>query len=244
MEQKNNYLTTILLVIAIIIIAIMGYFLYKNHTEKMASDNSNTLNNQTTEVQNSIQINTIENNTNSEISTEQEISSSEKENSNIENSNYNKNYSTTVFKNLDETSNIVIPIWAYSGYSNITINNKNEAYWNNQGNDTFPETSNTKVADNVINAWYCPLGQDIESNACILFLKDDGSVTYIRFYIAESPDGSSYVNCSKEKKLNDLSGISNVLVVENGFYGAMFIKEDGTAIKMPLTKLDDLTAQN
>ena len=61
-----------------------------------------------------------------------------------------------------------------------------------------------------------------------MFLKEDGSVTYIRFYLDNSSTKTPF---------------SNVIVVENGFYGAIFVKEDGTALSVSLTKLDELTNQ-
>jgi hypothetical protein len=247
-------LSTFFLIIAIIVIIIMGYSIYnlsaKNSkkSETVAVENDSELaylnndenivsSNKENETNNTSTVNTTTNNTNTTDSTSTTSTTNTT-------SSYNSNFSNSVFDNLDENATIVVPIWAYSGYSNITINSKHEAYWHNQGNDTFPETSNTKVADNVINAWYCPLGQDIESNACLLFLKEDGSVTYIRFYIEKSTNEDSFVSCTEEKTLKGISGISNVLVVENGFYGAMLIKEDGTRLALDLTKLDDLTDPN
>ena len=221
MENKKSTLATVLLLIAVLVIgALAGYiYMQKIETDKKIADLEE------------------------EISQKQEVNEEpqEKEKSKEIEISYNKNFAKNVFNELDENAEIVVPIWAYSGNSQITINNKKEAYWYNEGNDTFPETSNEKVADNVINAWYCPLGQDIESNACILFLKDDGKITYIRFFIDEGTNGVSFVNCTEEQTLEEINSISNVLVVENGFYGAIFIKEDGTTMSMPLTKLDDLT---
>lgn len=67
-----------------------------------------------------------------------------------------------------------------------------------------------------------------------------GTVTYIRFYLDKS-SGKEFVNVTKENELKDITGISNVLVVENGFYGAMFIKEAGSSMTLPLTEIDELT---
>ena len=226
MEGKKGIkisLSTLFLIIAKKVIAIMGFYMYKICNTKEATINTKT------------SIASNENVKNTQVAT-----------------SYNKNFSESVFNKLAELSKqgeeekieatIRIPIWVYNNFSCISINSKHEAYWYNQGseNSVFPETSNSKVADNVINAWYCLLRQSIESNACLLFLKEDGSVTYIRFYL-DSDNGVSFVNCTKEKKLNGISDISNVLVVEGGAYGSIFIKEDGTAMTLSVFELEDLT---
>lgn len=255
MEEKNVTkisLSTFLLVLAIIAIIVMGIFIYKLNNDK------NTEIQKSTELQ--AQVNTLKtqnNNLSGTINTLQENRSNEITNTTISEKNeennlnntieerisleYNKNFSNSVYNKLDTGTNIIVPIWAYRNYSEVTINKNHEAFWNNQGNDTFPETSNTKVASNVVNAWYCPLGQDIESNGCLLFLKENGSVTYIRFYLDNSPTGNQFVNVTEEKTLKEISNISNVLVIEDGFYGALFIKEDGTTVTVSPTKLDELT---
>lgn len=243
MEGKNEIkisLSTFFLILAIIVIAVMGYFIYKFYTEKEIATNK------AEELQGQIS------------SLEVKVGDAQKNNSNADNmskevatnkgTTYNQNFNKSVFNILNEYSgdenepdlHIEIPIWAYSGYSNIRINNKHEAYWSNS------ETLGlgTKVASNVVNAWYCPLGQDIEANGCVLFLKENGNVTYIRFYMDQSQNGNSFVNCTEERELSEISNISNVLVVEGGFYGVIFIKEDGSAMQMSLTKLDDLTNSN
>ena len=253
MEEKNGNkcsLSTFLLIIAIIAIILMGLIIYRLNNDK------------TTEIQKSTELQTQVNSLKTQVANSKNNESISQDNtSNVINNTtiaenisepdvkesielkYNKNFSNDVFNKLTKSTKIVIPIWAYRNYSEVTINKNHEAFWNNQGSDTFPESSNTKVASNVVNAWYCPLGQDITSNGCLLFLKDNGSVTYIRFYLDNSSTKNQFVNVSKEKKLNGISDISNVLVVEDGFYGAMFIKENGKTVSMSFTKLDDLTAQ-
>ena len=254
MEEKNATkisLSTFLLIIAIIAIIVMGVFIYKLNNDKTIEIQKstelqaqvNSLKNQNNNLSGTI--NTLQENSSNEVTNNTVAAKSEKNNlnNNVEKSvaEYNKNFSNSVFNQLNTGTNIIVPIWAYRNYSELTINKNHEAFWNNQGNDTFPETSNTKVASNVVNAWYCPLGQDIESNGCLLFLKENGNVTYIRFYLDNSSTGNQFVNVTEEKTLNEISQISNVLVVEDGFYGALFIKEDGTTVPVSLTKLDELT---
>lgn len=254
MEEKNATkisLSTFLLIIAIIAIVVMGVFIYKLNNDKTAEIQKsaelqaqvNSLKNQNNNLSGTI--NTLQENGSNEVTNNTVAEKSEKNNlnNNVEKSvaEYNKNFSNSVFNQLNTGTNIIVPIWAYRNYSELTINKNHEAFWNNQGNDTFPETSNTKVASNVVNAWYCPLGQDIESNGCLLFLKENGNVTYIRFYLDNSSTGNQFVNVTEEKTLNEISKISNVLVIEDGFYGALFIKEDGTTVPVSLTKLDELT---
>jgi len=254
MEEKNATkisLSTFLLIIAIIAIIVMGVFIYKLNNDKTIEIQKstelqaqvNSLKNQNNNLSGTI--NTLQENSSNEVTNNTVAEKSEKNNlnNNVEKSvaEYNKNFSNSVFNQLNTGTNIIVPIWAYCNYSELTINKNHEAFWNNQGNDTFPETSNTKVASNVVNAWYCPLGQDIESNGCLLFLKENGNVTYIRFYLDNSSTGNQFVNVTEEKTLNEISQISNVLVVEDGFYGALFIKEDGTTVPVSLTKLDELT---
>lgn len=254
MEEKNATkisLSTFLLIIAIIAIIVMGVFIYKLNNDKTIEIQKstelqaqvNSLKNQNNNLSGTI--NTLQENSSNEVTNNTVAEKSEKNNlnNNVEKSvaEYNKNFSNSVFNQLNTGTNIIVPIWAYRNYSELTINKNHEAFWNNQGNDTFPETSNTKVASNVVNAWYCPLGQDIESNGCLLFLKENGNVTYIRFYLDNSSTGNQFVNVTEEKTLNEISQISNVLVVEDGFYGALFIKEDGTTVPVSLTKLDELT---
>lgn len=245
-EPIKVKLLTVCLIIALIVIGVMGYFIYEFYNKKeIAVSEITDLKSKISSLDNTIESIKNENTTTNDKQKEDTKVNDEQNEINKKNEQlYNSNFASSVFKKLDKKATIVIPIWAYSGYSNITINSKHQAYWNNQANDTFPETSNNKVAENVINAWYCPLGQDIESNACLLFLKKDGSVTYIRFYLDKDSSGNSFVNCSKEKKLSGISNISNVLIVENGFYGAIFVKEDGTTMNLDCTKLDELTKQN
>lgn len=201
MEEKKEIkirLTTVLLIISVIVIIVMGIFMYKLINDKNTQIQMNN------ELQ--AQVGALKTQNNS-LSRENNTTVSEKsEENNVKDnkegnavSKYNKNFSDSVFNKLNKGTSIIIPIWAYQNYSEVTINKNHEAFWNNQGNDTFPETSNQKVASNVVNAWYCPLGQDIESNGCLLFLKEDGSVTYIRFYLDNSSTGNQFVNVTEEK---------------------------------------------
>ena len=243
-KSKNKHFTTFFLIITIIAIIVMGVFIYKIYNDKtilqtqlstLKTQNSNL--NSTISMLQEKQVNNSDNTTNTTVIEKSEDNNIQK-NIAVE---YNKNFLNSVYNKMNKGTNIIVPIWVYRNYSEVTINKNHEAFWHNEGNETFPETSNNKVASNVVNAWYCPLGQDIESNGCLLFLKEDGSVTYIRFYVDNSSKGNQFVNVTKEKTLKEISKISNVLVVEDGFYGAVFIKEDGTALSISLTKLDELT---
>ena len=237
MEEKNAIkisLSTLLLILAIIIIIVMGGIIFKLSKEKTTSSlytNNNT----------EIKSMALSNNNNSQenYQEDEEIIGNAKVNS-----SYNENFYNTVYEKMDDNTTIIVPIWGYFNFSNISINKKHEAYWDNIGNDSFPETSKVKVADNVVNAWYCPLGQDIQSNACLLFLKEDGSITYLRFYLDKDSNGNDFVNYTKELTLKEVSNISNIVLVESGFYGVMFIKEDGTNMNLSLTALDELTRPN
>ncbi len=224
MEKESIKIRLSTIILLIIILGLIGGIVY------FVLQNQDLKNNQ---IQSKIQVQSSQNTVNNGLN--------EKEDST---KTYNQNFADSVYKQLDKGATIVVPIWAYNNYSEISINSKHEAYWHNEENDTFLETSNNKVAENVINAWYCPLGQDIKSNACLLFLKENRSVTYIRFYIDKDKKGNDFVNVTKEQELKEISGISNVLIIENGFYGVMFIKEDGTAMTLDLTKLDDITNIN
>ena len=102
-----------------------------------------------------------------------------------------------------------------------------------------------KIADNVVNVWHCEQGQ-APGNSYIIFLKEDGTVTYVRFR-TNSSTGDKTVFESDEKVLKGITNISNIITIEGndengiGGIGVLFIKNDGTCL--PYSTLDDLTKE-
>lgn len=238
MEEKNLAkfrLSKVLLVIAIIAIIVMGFFIYKLSKDK------------TTEVQKSTELQTQVNTLNEAVNNLQEnVNETDAENDEkVETQNsYITNFSQSVSNELGQNNAIRINLNAIdfnnsTGY--VSINNKHEAYIYLSNFDGFSSANNpTKIADNVVNAWYCIQGQ-APGNNYIIFLKEDGSVTYVRF--RSTGDGKTTFE-SEEKTLNGITNISNIVPIEGsdangiGGYGVLFIKNDGTCI--PFSTLDDL----
>lgn len=102
-----------------------------------------------------------------------------------------------------------------------------------------------KIADNVVNVWHCEQGQ-APGNSYIIFLKEDGTVTYVRFR-TDSSTGDKTVFESNEKVLKGITNISNIIPIEGndengiGGMGVLFIKNDGTCL--PYFTLDELTKE-
>ncbi len=225
MKEKKTLkiiLSTFLLILAIIIITIMGLFIYKLNNEK------------TKEIEKSMELQSQINNLNATISDLQEKINV------IENteSNYTTNFNNSVFKELGEGNSISIELTGID-YNNtctgyVTVNNKHEAYIYLSNFSEFSSAGDLKkIADNVVNVWYCEEGQTYGNNS-IVFLKEDGTVTYVRF---KTTIGAETIFESEEKTLNGITDISNIIQIHGGVInggiggkGVLFIKNDGTCL--------------
>ncbi len=251
MKEKKEIkisLTTLLLIIAIIVIiviVIMGFFLYKSYSEKNV--NSTKLNNTISNLEN--QENILKEEKNEIEETEQQSNDLDQDNSNnqenisdltnketnqvTDDNLYIKNFTESVSKELGKENNLCINI---ANNNQLLIDNNGEAYISN---------SQEILAKNVVKAWYFEQGQDTGSE-CILFLKEDGTVTYMLYYLDEA--SSSLKLDTNEKKLENAKNIVDAVKIsgsnnfeENGIGGLGFllIKNDGTCI--PYFHLDKET---
>ena len=248
MKEENVVkisLTTLLLLLAIIAIIVMGYFMYKLNNDKKAEVQKSTdlqsqvdsLNGTVSDLQG--RINSI-----SEIASDGNPNTVTENDEKLDTQNsYITNFSQSVSKELGENNMIYINLTGID-YNNCTgyvsVNNKHEAHIYLSNFNEFSSASNLKkIADNVVNVWYCEQGQ-APGNNYIVFLKEDGSVTYVRF---RTSDGKTDFE-SEEKTLNGITNISNIVTIEGndaygiGGVGVLLIKEDGTCL--PYSTLDDL----
>lgn len=262
MEEKKYIkisFSSFFLILAIIAIVILGYFTYNFYTERNnAIDQISSLNlklNDSTFSQNATgntanldaninTTNSASSQSNTANTTNTTSTQSEEKNQTTTSSNqtstqksYIENFSSSVSKILKSSNDIMIPLYEYNG--NIAIDSNNDAYLTITSNAEHWANTYTKIASNVVNAWFCPEGQDT-GNEFIVFLKKDGSVTYLRFsnLNSETPfDG-------KEKTINSLKDISNVITISGGDnegiggVGVIFVKADGTC--MPYSSIEDL----
>lgn len=238
MEEKKGSKSTILvclLVLAVIAIAAMGVYIYKLKNEKCVAETKSAVSqiaNTTTETA----IDTID-------TTENIIDTTEEKTSDI-NNNYYTNFTTSVAKEIGIDNMIDVRLDNYDGnhaYGNITVNNKKEAYIYLSSLSEYSDANNLKkVADDVVNVWYCPQGQ-APGQDYIVFSKTDGSVTCVRFRL--TADGKITFD-PQEREVNGITNISTVVPIEGndangiGGYGVLFIKLDGTCY--PYSTLDDL----
>lgn len=244
MKEKNEAKTnvsTILLVVAIIVIIAMGYFVYKLYNEKtIETDKVSKLNSKISELEN-VQKNTDD-------SSDEINENAEKSSSNTNNTNeYRSNFSKSVEKELGEDNMIYVDLSGYDdnncdGY--VSINNKHEAYIYLSGIKEYSSANNLKkISDNVVNAWYCEEGQ-AAGNSFLIFLKENGTVTYVRFRTNNSTNWKTVFE-SEEKELKGITDISDIVKIEGGDengiggMGVLLIKSDGTCL--PYSTLDDLT---
>ncbi len=245
MKEKNVAkinVSTILLVVAIIVIITMGYFVYKLYNEKtIETDKVSKLNSKINELEN-VQKNTDD--SSEKINDENAQTSS----SNTNNTNeYRSNFSKSVVKELGEDNMIYVDLSGYddnNGTGYVSINNKHEAYIYLSTVKEYSSANNLKkISDNVVNAWYCEEGQ-AAGNSFIMFLKEDGTVTYVRFRTNNTTNWKTVFE-SEEKELQGITDISDIVKIEGGDekgiggMGVLLIKSDGTCL--PYSTLDDLT---
>ena len=230
MEEKKGSKSTILvclLVLALLVIVAMGMLILKLKDEKSVADSVAELKTSVAELADSTTKSETENNTSEES-----------------NNAYNANFSTSVAKELGTDNMIDVRLDNYDdnhAYGNITVNNKKEAYIYLSSLSEYSDANNLKkVADDVVNVWYCPQGQ-APGQDYIVFSKTDGSVTCVRFRL--TADGKITFD-PQEREVNGITNISTVVPIEGndangiGGYGVLFIKLDGTCY--PYSTLDDL----
>ena len=220
MEEKKVKLSTVIIFLLLIVIIAGGVYIYKLQTKETevlnkSSENSNTSINEE-----------IPNKEISEKSTNE----------------YIKNFNESVSKELGNDNMIYVQLSSidYNGENGyVSVNNKNEAEIMLEDRYSTPK----KIADNVVNVWHCEQGQ-APGNSYIIFLKEDGTVTFVRFR-TDSSTGNKTVFESDEKVLKGITNISNIITIEGndengiGGIGVLFIKNDGTCL--PYSTLDDLT---
>ena len=235
----NINIATFLLIIAIVAIIMMGCVIYK-------------LNNKIVELQ-SVELASVEDMSNElETDTMDEAEDEDEVEDEVENegeldrkSDYISNFSKTVPIELDEDNTIYIKLSDFDyndGTGYLSINNKHEAHIYLTTLEGYSNASNLKkIASNVVNAWYCEQGQ-APGNNYILFSKEDGSLTYVRFRTAN--DGKTVFE-SEEKTIDGITNISDIIPIGGndangiGGMGVLLIKDDGSCLQY--TTLDDLT---
>ena len=241
-EAKTNVLT-ILLILAIMVIIARGYFIYKLYNEKtIESDKVSKLNSKISELEN-----TQKHTEDSSYEINDANKNTEKSSGNI--NEYRSNFSKSVVKELGEDNRIYVDLSGYddnNGTGYVSINNKHEAYIYLSTVKEFSSANNLKkISNNVVNAWYCEEGQ-AAGNSFIIFLKENGTVTYVRFRTNNSTNWKTIFE-SEEKELKGITDISDIVKIEGGDengiggMGVLIIKNDGTCL--PYSTLDDLTKE-
>ncbi len=220
MEEKKVKLSTVIIFLLLIVIIVGGVYIYKLQTKETEVSNKSS--------------------ENSNTSINEEIPN--KEISEKSTNEYIKNFNKSVSKELGNDNMIYVQLSSidYNGRNGyVSVNNKNEAEIMLEDEYSTPK----KIADNVVNVWHCEQGQ-APGNSYIIFLKEDGTVTYVRFR-TDSSTGNKTVFESDEKVLKGITNISNIITIEGndengiGGIGVLFIKNDGTCL--PYFSLDDLT---
>ena len=230
MEEKKGSKSTIwivLFVLALLVIVAMGMLILKLKDEKNVADSVAELQTSVAEL--------AESTTKSE--TENNISEESK-------NDYNANFSASVSKELGTDNMIYVRLDNYDdkqGNGYVSVNDKNEAHiYLSNLSEYSNANSLKKIADNVVNVWYCGQGQ-APGQDYIVFSKIDGSVTCVRFRLGA--DGNVTFD-AQERVVSDITNISNVVPIEGndangiGGFGVLFIKLDGTCY--PYSTLDDL----
>lgn len=222
MEEKKVKLSTVIIFLLLIVIIVGGVYIYKLQTKETEVSNKSS--------------------ENSNTSINEEIPN--KEISEKSTNEYIKNFNESVSKELGNDNMIYVQLSSidYNGENGyVSVNNKNEAEIMLEDRYSTPK----KIADNVVNVWHCEQGQ-APGNSYIIFLKEDGTVTYVRFRTDYST-GNKTVFESDEKVLKGITNISNIITIEGndengiGGIGVLFIKNDGTCL--PYSTLDDLTKE-
>ena len=222
MEEKKVKLSTVIIFLLLIVIIVGGVYIYKLQTKETEISNKSS--------------------ENSNTSINEEIPN--KEISEKSTNEYIKNFNESVSKELGNDNMIYVQLSSidYNGENGyVSVNNKNEAEIMLEDRYSTP----VKIADNVVNVWHCEQGQ-APGNSYIIFLKEDGTVTYVRFR-TDSSTGDKTVFESDEKVLKGITNISNIITIEGndengiGGIGVLFIKNDGTCL--PYSTLDDLTKE-
>ena len=222
MEEKKVRLSTVIILLLLIVIIVGVVYIYKLQTKETEDSNKSS--------------------ENSNTSINEEIPN--KEISEKSTNEYIKNFNESVSKELGNDNMIYVQLSSidYNGENGyVSVNNKNEAEIMLEDRYSTPK----KIADNVVNVWHCEQGQ-APGNSYIIFLKKDGTVTYVRFR-TDSSTGNKTVFESDEKVLKGITNISNIITIEGndengiGGIGVLFIKNDGTCL--PYSTLDDLTKQ-
>ena len=220
MEEKKVKLSTVIIFLLLIVIIAGGVYIYKLQAKETKISNKPS--------------------ENSNTSINEEIPN--KEISEKSTNEYIKNFNESVSKELGNDNMIYVQLSSidYNGENGyVSVNNKNEAEIMLEDRYSTPK----KIADNVVNVWHCEQGQ-APGNSYIIFLKEDGTVTYVRFR-TDSSTGNKTVFESDEKVLKGITNISNIITIEGndengiGGIGVLFIKNDGTCL--PYSTLDDLT---
>ena len=222
MEEKKVRLSTVIILLLLIVIIVGVVYIYKLQTKETEDSNKSS--------------------ENSNTSINEEIPN--KEISEKSTNEYIKNFNESVSKELGNDNMIYVQLSSidYNGRNGyVSVNNKNEAEIMLEDEYSTPK----KIADNVVNVWHCEQGQ-APGNSYIIFLKEDGTVTYVRFR-TDSSTGNKTVFESDEKVLKGITNISNIITIEGndengiGGIGVLFIKSDGTCL--PYSTLEKLVEE-
>ena len=222
MEEKKVKLSTVIILLLLIVIIVGVVYIYKLQTKETEDSNKSS--------------------ENSNTSINEEIPN--KEISEKSTNEYIKNFNESVSKELGNDNMIYVQLSSidYNGRNGyVSVNNKNEAEIMLEDEYSTPK----KIADNVVNVWHCEQGQ-APGNSYIIFLKEDGTVTYVRFR-TDSSTGNKTVFESDEKVLKGITNISNIITIEGndengiGGIGVLFIKSDGTCL--PYSTLEKLVEE-
>lgn len=236
MEEKKGSKSTIwivLFVLALLVIVAMGMLILKLKDEKNVADSVAELQSSVAEL--------AESTSKTKVDTKAETENNISEESN---NAYNANFSASVSKELGTDNMIYVRFDNYDdkqGNGYVSVNDKNEAHIYLSNLSEYSNASSLKkIADNVVNVWYCAQGQ-APGQDYIVFSKIDGSVTCVRFRLGA--DGNVTFD-AQERVVSDITNISNVVPIEGndangiGGFGVLFIKLDGTCY--PYSTLDDL----